>query len=206
MELNITPHHFLELAKKAYSLDMIYMLTLLDKGYDIVPLLLNSVRIKNVYAGLIRKGLIYDSHKVSVLGKNLLEFTATEEGIILAKKKSPIEIFDLWWKAYPGTDNFTYKGKTFKGDRTIRVNKQKCREKFEKIVNEGEYSGQLLIDAMVFNVVQKKEMSLKKRENKLTYMQNSLTYLNQRSFEPYIELIQSGMESEKSKRGNEIDI
>lgn len=205
MELKITPHHFLELAKKAYSLDMIYLLTLLDNGYDIQPLLV-SARIKNVYAGLNRKGLITEQGKISVLGLNILIFTESDEGTTLTKKKSSIEIFDLWWKAYPGTDNFTYKGKTFKGDRTIRVNKQKCREKFEKIINEGEYSGQLLIDAMVFNVVQKKEMSLKKRENKLTYMQNSLTYLNQRSFEPYIELIQSGMKSEKSKRGNEIDV
>ena len=206
MELKITPHHFLELAKKAYSLDMIYLLTLLNQGYDIQPLLV-SARIKNIYAGLLRKGLVTDSGKISVLGKNLLEFTATEEGTALAKKKSPIEMFDLWWKAYPGTDNFTYMGRTFKGDRTIRVNKQKCREKFEKIVNEGEYSGQLLVDSMVFNVIQKKEMSLKKRENKLTYMQNSLTYLNQRSFEPYIELIQSGIKTKtSSKQGKEINI
>jgi len=185
---------------------MIYMLTLLNEGYDIAPLLV-SARVKNVHAGLLRKCLITEEGKISILGKNLLEFVETEAGTKLAKKKNPIEIFDLWWKAYPGTDNFTYKGKSFVGDRTIRVNKTKCREKFEAIVNEGEYSGQLLIDAMIFNVTQKKEKSLKSRENKLTYMQNSLTYLNQRSFEPYIELIQSGAEAKSaSTRGKEIDV
>jgi len=184
---------------------MIYLLTLIEQGYDIAPLCV-SARVKNVASGLMRKGLITDKG-ISTLGKSLLDFTKTEEGTVLDKKKNPIEIFDLWWKAYPGTDNFSYKGKTFTGDRTIRVNKSKCRIKFESIVNEGEYTGQMLIDAMVFNVVQKKEMSLKKRENKLTYMQNSLTYLNQRSFEPYIELIQGGAEVESaSKRGKEIDI
>jgi len=204
MELKITPHHFLELAKKAYSLDMIYLLTLLNEGYDITSLC-ESARIKNVAAGMLRKGLITEKG-ISILGKNLLEFSNSEEGTVLAVKKAPIEIFDLWWKAYPGTDNFTYKGKTFEGSRTIRVNREKCREKFQSIINEGEYTGQMLIDAMVLNVNQKKEISLKKRENNLTYLQNSLTYLNQRSFEPYIELLVSGAGLQKSSRGKEIDI
>jgi len=207
MKIKITPYHFLELAKKAYSLDMIYMLNLLEEDfYDLKSLIAGSMRLKNIYAGLMRKGLITEQGKISILGKNILVFTNSEEGTVLAKKKNPIELFDLWWKAYPGTDNFTYGGRTFKGSRTIRVNRQKCKDKFDAILNEGEYTGQMLIDAMLLNVKQKKEISLKKRENNLTYMQNSLTYLNQRSFEPYIELIQSGENIENSKRGKEIDV
>ena len=37
-----------------------------------------------------------------------------------------------------------------------------------------------------------KENSVKTKTNRLTFMQNSLTYLNQRSFEPFIELIREG--------------
>jgi hypothetical protein len=47
-------------------------------------------------------------------------------------------------------------------------------------------------------VLQKKESSLKNSTNKLTYMQNSLTYLNQRSFEPFIELIKEGNKVEET--------
>jgi hypothetical protein len=184
---------------------MIYLLTLLDEEYDIEDLLV-SARIRNVYSGLLRKGLISDNNTLLLPGKALLEFIKTVDYSPLVKKKSSNAIFDLWWKSYPGTDTFKYKNKTFAGSRSLRVNKDKCKDKFQAIVNEGEYTGQMLIDAMLFDVVQKKEISLKKRENKLTYMQNSLTYLNQRSFEPFIELIESGVESEKSTRGREIDV
>jgi hypothetical protein len=44
-----------------------------------------------------------------------------------------------------------------------------------------------------FDVLQKKENSVKNNDNKLRYMQNSLTYLTQRSFEPFIELVREGM-------------
>jgi hypothetical protein len=205
MKIEITPHHYLELAKKAYSLDMIYLLTLLSKGFDIEPLCKGSARIKNVAAGLMRKGLITEKG-ISVLGEDILKFTTTDEGTVLAKKKVSLEIFDVWWKAYPGTDNFRYKQRTFKGSRALRGNKQKCRDKFNAIVNEGEYTGQLLIDAMSLDVLQKKEASVKANTNKLSYMQNSMTYLNQRSFEGYIELLQSGTDVQSSTRAKEIDI
>jgi hypothetical protein len=49
-----------------------------------------------------------------------------------------------------------------------------------------------MIAALEYEVLQKKENSVKVKTNKLTYMQNSLTYLNQRSFEPFIELVKEG--------------
>ena len=50
-----------------------------------------------------------------------------------------------------------------------------------------------MISALEFDVLQKKENSVKNNDNKLRYMQNSLTYLTQRSFEPFIELVREGM-------------
>jgi hypothetical protein len=56
--------------------------------------------------------------------------------------------------------------------------------------------------ALNFEVLQKKNNSLKDKENKITFMQNSLTYLNQRTFEPFIELIRSGINiSEQTSTG-----
>ena len=43
-------------------------------------------------------------------------------------------------------------------------------------------------------------MSVKLSTNKLTYMQNSLTYLNQRSYEPFIELIKEGAKIEEAPK------
>lgn len=184
---------------------MIYLLTLLKQGYDIEPLCKGSARVKNVAAGLMRKGLITEKG-ISLLGEEVLKFTTTEVGTVLAKKAVSMEIFDVWWKAYPGTDNFRHKNRTFKGSRSLRVNKQKCRDKFNNIVNEGEYTGQMLIDATALDVLQKKDASIRANANKLSYMQNSLTYLNQRSFEGYIELLQSGADIKGSTRAKDIDV
>jgi hypothetical protein len=45
---------------------------------------------------------------------------------------------------------------------------------------------------MKYDVNLKKEASFKEKKNKLSFMQNSITYLNQRSYEPFIELIRAG--------------
>ena len=50
-----------------------------------------------------------------------------------------------------------------------------------------------MVKALEYEITQKKEESLKKGENKLNFMQNSLTYLNQRTFEPYIELLKENI-------------
>jgi hypothetical protein len=66
-------------------------------------------------------------------------------------------------------------------------------------LEEGEYTLEELVEALRFDVLQKKENSVKTNTNKLTYMQNSLTYLNQRSFEPFIELIKEGVKIQESE-------
>ena len=74
----------------------------------------------------------------------------------------------------------------------MRVKKEDCKVKFNNVLSEGEYTAGELIAALQYEVLQKKENSLKTKVNRLTFMQNSLTYLNQRSFEPFIELIREG--------------
>jgi hypothetical protein len=111
--------------------------------------------------------------------------------VVLVRKKVDDE-FERWWKAYPGTDTFSYKGKSFSGSRSMRVKKDECKVKLKKILEEGEYTIDELIAALEFEVLQKKENSLKTGTNKLSFQQNSLTYLNQRTFEPFIELVRAG--------------
>ena len=199
--LKITPYHFEELIKKSYSLDVIYLLKLIEDQVDIQPLCEASMKIAALYQTLIRKGLISDTdEKITTQGAELLKFMETKEATKIVKRKPATTEFEEWWKAYPGTDTFTHKGKKFTGNRGLRQNKEECRLRFDKILLEGEYTAAQLIEALAFDVLQKKENSVKTGNNKLTFMQNSLTYLNQRSFEAFIELIKEGGKVEETNK------
>ena len=197
MKLHITPQQFEELIKRSYNLDIIYLLKLIEEQYDITPLYKDSMKVASLYQSLIRKGLITDTdEKLTVLGKDLLEFVGAQGGKKIIKRKPATTDFEEWYKSYPGTDSFEYKGKTFKGTRAIRKGKDECRLKFDKILLEGDYTAEQLIAALKYEVLQKKESSVETNSNRLTFMQNSVTYLNQRAFEAYIELINEGNQVE----------
>jgi len=200
MKLNLSPHHFEEIIKKSYSLDHIFLLKMIYDQLDISALCEESAKINTLYFSLKRKGLISETgDKITTLGQELLIFIDTKDSSKFVKKKNDVTLFEQWFKAYPGTDSFEYKNKTFTGCRSLRQNKDECRLKFDKILLEGEYSAETMIEALNYDVIQKKEQSIKNSTNKLTYMQNSLTYLNQRSFEPFIELIKEGHKIEETK-------
>ena len=59
---------------------------------------------------------------------------------------------------------------------------------------------------MEYDVLNKKENSVKAGENKLKYLQNSLTYLTQRSYEPYIEIVKEGITIEDKPTSKGVDI
>jgi hypothetical protein len=208
MKLNLSPWHFEELIKKSYSLDHIFLLKLIEQQIDIQPLCNGSMKIAALLSSLIRKGLISEKdEKITTIGKELLLFIDSKEEKKIVKQKPATTEFNDWWLAYPGTDTFTHKGKTFTGSRTLRQNKDECRLKYDKILIEGEYTSSQLIEALKFDVLQKKEASLLQKTNKLTYMQNSFTYLNQRSYEAFIELISAGATIEDAgpiRRSNSI--
>ena len=193
MKLSVTPQQFEELFKRGYNLDVAYLLKLVDEQYDVSPLCEGSMKIASVYQSLIRKGLITNTdEKLTTLGKDLLEFLNTKANTKIIRRKPATTDFEEWWKAYPGTDGFEYKGKKFNGTRALRKGKDECRLKFDKILLEGDYTAAQLIDALNFEVLQKKESSIASNSNRMTFMQGSVPYLNQRSFEAYIELINEG--------------
>ena len=206
MKLKIAPSNFIELVKKQYSLDNIYMLKMIDEGIDLEEACTGSARFNSLYTSLERKGLV-SGGKVTMIGKELIVFTESESADKIVKRKPATSEFAMWWAAYPGTDTFEHKGRKFIGSRSLRQNKDECRLKFDKILIEGEYSVGELIAALEYDVLMKKENSVKTGNNKLSYMQNSLTYLNQRSFESFIELIREGKaEKEEKQIGGAIDI
>ncbi len=191
MKLHITPEKFEELIKKSYSLDIIYLLKLIETEYDVEPLYENSMRLSAIYQSLRRKGLIAEGeNKLTTVGKDLLKYLQPEvTKRTFVKRKPQATAFEEWWKTYPGTDTFAYKGKKFRGTRALRKDKQACKVKFDAILLEGDYTAEQLVQALTYELEQKVIMSMKTGQNRLTYMQNSLTYLNQRTYEAFIELI-----------------
>ena len=196
---NLTFYHFRELHKKGYTLDMVYLTELAQQGIDIKQLCEETPKLGVLFQGVVRKGLITEDGGISTVGIDLLEFLKTEGEEVTLTRKKINDDFERWWKAYPGTDSFTYKGKSFSGSRSMRVRKEECKIKFKKILEEGEYTVDELIAALEYEVLQKKENSIKAGANKLIFQQNSLTYLNQRTFEPFIELVKSGQTIKESQ-------
>jgi len=199
MNLKITPWHYEELIKQGYTLDCIFLLKLIEGDVDITELCNDNVKISTLYLFLVRKGLVTTlDGKITTTGYELLKFIDSRSKGKIVKRQPDVVGFEEWWKSYPGTDMFLHKNKKFVGSRSLRQNKEECLLRFDKILLEGEYTAKDLIDALLLDVHQKKENSVKLGVNKLTYMQNSLTYLNQRSFEPYIELVKQGVKMEET--------
>lgn len=200
MNVKLTLFHFKELQRLGFTLDMIFLLKLADDNVDLGKVCIGNAKLEIILQGILRKGLITPQYKITLMGRNLINFLneeAPQEK--LAKVKEHADDFERWWKAYPGTDTFTHNGVKFQGTRAFRAKKEDCQVKFNSILNEGEHTADDMIAAIEFDVLQKKENSFKTKTNRLTFLQNTLTYLNQRTFEPFIELIKEGHKVELSK-------
>jgi len=200
IELKLNTSHFAELIKKGYSLDMVFLLKLLEETDEAYPM---GDKIDNIISTMIRKGLISEDELLTNEGRELLQFlSSTEAHPKIPRKKKVVvaDVFETWWKAYPGTDSFEYKGKKFKGTRALRVKKEECKAKIQKILKSGEYTIEELIQAVKLEINQKQENSYKTGTNKMSYFQNSLTYLNQCTYEPYIELVRAGHKVEEETK------
>lgn len=191
--MKITLNKLQQLYKNGYSLDIAFFLKMIEEGSVIGEVCEGNVKLESLYQSVIRKALITDKDELTNEGKDVLKFLNIKEKTQLVKKKAEPSVFDKWWSAYPSTDTFIYKNKTFHGTRSLKAKRDECKIKFDAILNEGEHTVDVLIKALQFEVLQKKENSFKANENKLVYMQNSLTYLNQRTYESFIDLINQGI-------------
>lgn len=145
---------------------------------------------------LERKGYIDIKGDITKDGRDLLSQLSSGNSLTVKrqrrlKREQIINSFDLWWKVYPATDTFEYKGKAFRGTRALRTSKLECTIKFGAIISQGEYTVEEMIAALEEEKKYKMIDSLNTGKNKMSYFQNSATYLNQRTFEPWIELIRA---------------
>ena len=200
MKIQLTDEKFDELMTKGYSLDQVATLKLVDEGFDIMARK-DTPKWGILLQSLVRKGLLFETeNKLTILGREIIVFIDSKDRRKIVKPKIADDDFSLWWSFYPSTDSFEYRNKRFEGSRGLKVGKDDCRTKFNKILLENEYTKEQLIEALKLEVFQKKEKSFQTGSNKLSFMQNSLTYLNQRTFENFISLINSGVKIEETSK------
>jgi hypothetical protein len=166
---------------------------LVKEGHDIPALIKDNLKLEGMVQGLERKALITDDFKITHFGTELLEFMNSKIAVPIVKKKPSLKEFDEWWECYPSTDQFEHGGRVFTGSRGMRVQKEKCKLKFNAILNEGVYTAQQIIDSTKLVVKLKKDASVNKRSNELTYLQNSYTFLDGGYFKPFVELLEKGV-------------
>jgi len=196
IELKLNPETFKELLKNGYNLDVIYLLKMIESGVEITEFCSNH-KLQSLFQTIQRKQLAIDD-KLTKEGTELIAFLSSPtEGVKLVKKKLKEDDFELFWKNFPSSDTFEYKGIKFPGSRALRTDKENCKTKLKAILNTGEYKIEEIVEAIKLDVLQKKEASIKSKINKLSYIQNSLTYLRQMSFEPFIELIKEGYKTKE---------
>lgn len=197
MMIKLTKEHYQELVKKGLSLDYVFMLMLVKEGHDIPTLIKDNPKLEAIHQTLVRKALITDENKLTLIGHELLDFMGSKIATTIVRNKQSTKEFDLWWEAFPSTDHFEYKGRIFTGSRGMRVQKEKCKLRFNSIVNEGKYTANQIIEATKLVVHLKKEASFKKRTNELTYLQNSYTFLDKDHYVPFIEMCSQGAKIEE---------
>lgn len=184
---NITREGFKMIQDSGLTLDQVFFLEKLSNGQDISQDL-QPEKLELWKQTLIRKGYLSDIGILTKSGFELIKSVQSGTSFPSVVHSQSKLSFEDWWKAYPSTDIFTFKGKSFTGDRSLKPNKKDCQIKFAKIIAEDDYTIEDMIRALEYEIIMKKESSLKEGTNKLKYMQNSLTYLNQRTFENFMEV------------------
>lgn len=184
--VNISPYTFRELIKNHIELSEIYLLQLAAIDHNLENF--QEKKINVIIKKMQRNGLLDDNVYITQAGIDLLFSLEKEEGELqLNKIEKTEDAFELWWKEFPSGNGFEYKGKKFPTTRNMRVKKEECKVKFHKILSEGEYTAEQLINAIQAEVQARKEDSITKKANQLTYMQSTLPYLNARGFEAFID-------------------
>jgi hypothetical protein len=185
------------------DLNSLFLLEALEEEKDLAEYL-KTPQLDSWKQTLVRKSLINEKGILLTRGKALLD--NIRKGINCKKEKLDKNVsneetsFDIWWRHYPGTNNFEINGKRFKGTRTFRVEKDTCRLLYNAILTSGDYSHEEMIEAIKLETENRKEESYRTGEDKLKYLQNSATYLRQYSFDPYIELVRTGLKSQNSNQ------
>jgi len=114
--------------QRGFTLDMIYLLKMIQQEFDVKSLCEGTPKICLLCQTILRKQLITEEYKLTIEGKELLAFFDTSSRETIVRVKQDGDLFEAWWKAYPGTDTFKINGKNFTGTRSLRNKKDDCKK------------------------------------------------------------------------------
>lgn len=92
--------------------------------------------------------------------------------------------FDEFWTLFPSSDKWG----NFSATRSLKSDKENCRKKYKKLINEEGYKHEDIIKALSYQIALFKKNSTV-IDNKMKFFQNSLTWINQRTFIQYLEIL-----------------
>ena len=152
-------------------------------------------KVKVWIQSLVRKQFMTEDFDLTSKGQELIEkLNSLEKNeqvvtpIETVSIKSTKEKFKEWWKVYPSTNNFEYKGKKFMGTQKKNLKKEACEQLFSKYIVNREFTAEEIIEATRYHINLAMEESFKTGINKLDFVPNSERYLRERYFEPYIKI------------------
>lgn len=142
-------------------------------------------KFHNWEATLIRKQFLTKEGKLSTKGAALLSDLGGMTGG-MSTYTPAVDAFIVWWNTYPPTAGFYIGGKMFESTTVRRIKKMLCREHWNEILLEGEYTAEQIIEGTKNHFDQAMNESLRSGENKVQYIANSERYLRERMFAPFI--------------------
>lgn len=166
-------------------------------------------KIKGYISGKLTEYLIESQIKdkayiIGTLEMCTIDSFLKETGEKKERVKKPASIedngFELVWKAYPPSGNFTYKGITFTSSRALRANYQVCEMLYMKGLTENKVTGEQIVKAINKQLSIAKRESFEAGENRLNYLPALEVFLRQSR---YMAFIDNGPEDKEDETGNE---
>ena len=101
-----------------------------------------------------------------------------------SKEDYPDE-FNVWWCTFPASMNFMFKGKTFKGTRALRDDKEKTFDAYKKAKKAVGFSDDEMLYCLKVEIESRKVTSYNHKDptyNDFQYMKATIAYLNSGKF------------------------
>lgn len=152
---------------------------------------LEDLKKSSLYLTLVRKNYLTLEGKITIDGKDLLSYLNIESDVkvlIAEKAVKKLDQFEQWWKNFPSTDRvYDEQGNIkFQETRSLRNGKPQCKIKYDKIISEGIYSHEDMVNALIYERELRNKQSLQENQNKMTFMSNSKTYLHNNMYESFM--------------------
>lgn len=174
----------LMLAKDTLTIHRDYIGNILESGlsFEEAILLLSKAQGKGfsimfsqeVKDNLIEKGYLKEGGLLSSAGKAYVK-QITDLPEESAQDKFLNDEFDRFWETFPSTDKLHH----FPATRSLKDNKQRCKQEFTALLSDG-YTATQVTGGLEKQLENVRMQSI--RENRLTYMKNSLRWLKDKEF------------------------